>query len=237
MKDGRGSHKLSHVIADMSAAKSYTLIALAVVTILSLAILATWLVLLPQKPTFALQDATLYAFKLTNSNLFLTTTFQVTLSSRNPNRRVGVDYTRLGVYATYRNQQITNSTVLPQSYLGTKDMTVWSPFLSGVDVAISPNWVEGVRLDVEAGDVIVDVKVYGRLRWKVGSWLSGTYHLAVNCPVYLKMAGRAAEEGGNGAGAGAGGGGGGDWVAVIGGVRGGVRYDELDQGCNVVVST
>ncbi|KAH1030267.1 hypothetical protein J1N35_046096 [Gossypium stocksii] len=32
--------------------------------------------------------------------------FQVTVSSRNPNDRIGIYYDRLDLYATYRNQQI-----------------------------------------------------------------------------------------------------------------------------------
>ncbi|CAL1403819.1 unnamed protein product [Linum trigynum] len=202
-----------------SAAMRYIIMAAVALIIIGLTVLIMWAVLRPKKPTFLLQDATLYAFNLTNSNLFLTTTLQVTLSSRNPNRRVGIDYTRLGIYASYRNQQITLATELPQGYLGTKDVTMWSPFLYGETVPVSPNLVQAVGQDLAAGVVIVNVKVYGRVRWKVGSWLSGKYHLAVNCPAYLRSA--------------AGGGGGGGLVAVGGGA--GVKY-QFDHGCNVEVS-
>ncbi|CAN0900539.1 NDR1/HIN1-like protein 1 [Linum grandiflorum] len=204
--------------------KTYIIMAVAALSLIGLTILILWAILRPTKPTFLLQDATLYAFNLTNSNLFLTTTLQVTLSSRNPNRRVGVDYTRLGIYASYRNQQITLATQLPQGYVGTKDVTVWSPFLYGETVPVSPTLVQAVSQDLSAGVLILNVKVYGRLKWKVGSWLSGKYHLAVNCPTYLRSATHLA-----------GGGGGGSMLDIGGGV--GIKYQFDNQGCNVEVST
>ncbi|URD84308.1 hypothetical protein MUK42_08460, partial [Musa troglodytarum] len=46
------------------------------------------------------------------------------------------------------------------------------------------------RLDENAGYILLYVRVGGRLRWKVGTWISGHYHLQVNCPVFLTIDGR-----------------------------------------------
>ncbi|GAB2274561.1 hypothetical protein Dimus_009328 [Dionaea muscipula] len=147
-------------------------------------VLLVWLILRPTKPRFILQDATVYAFNVTEPNA-LTITFQVTLWSRNPNHRIGVYYEKLDVFAAYRNQQITLPTLLPASYQGHKDITVWSPYLYGVTVPVAPYLTASLWEDQNAGVVLVNVKIDGKVKWKVGTWVSGKYHLWVNCPAYI----------------------------------------------------
>lgn len=159
--------------------------AAAVVFATLFAVLLVWLILRPTKPQFVLQDATVYAFNLSGSN-FLTATLQVTLSSRNPNGRIGVYYDKLDVYAAYHSQQITAATRLPASYQGHKDITVWSPFVYGTAVPVAP-WLSQDEL---TGTVLIHVKVDGRVRWKVGTFITGSYHLYVNCPVYINLGSR-----------------------------------------------
>ena len=115
---------------------------------------------------------------------------QVTLSSHNPNARVGVYYHALRVYASYRSQQISLATALPDTYQGHRDFAVWSPFLFGNVVPVSPFVLSSLQQDQSAaGAVLVNVKVNGRVKWKVGSWVSGRYHIYVNCPAYIIFAG------------------------------------------------
>ncbi|GFZ20246.1 NDR1/HIN1-like 1 [Actinidia rufa] len=126
-------------------------------------VLLIFLILRPTKPHFLLLDATVFAFNSTptTSNL-LTTTLQVTLSSRNPNARIGIYYDKLDIYASYRSQQITLPTLLPEAYQGHKDVSVWSPFLYGNRGAGGP----------------------------VGTFVSGRYRLYVNCPAYIAFGNR-----------------------------------------------
>lgn len=83
--------------------------------VLLVTVLLVWAILRPQKPRFVLQDVTVYAFNASVPN-FLTSNFQLTLSSRNPNSKIGVYYDRLDVYATYRSQQITLRTRILPNY-------------------------------------------------------------------------------------------------------------------------
>nr|GLL43227.1 NDR1/HIN1-like protein 12 [Ipomoea trifida] len=147
-----------------------------------------WLILRPTKPRFILQDATVYNFNATTLNL-LTTNIQVTLASRNPNERIGIYYDRLDVYATYRGQQITLPTLLPVSYQGHKDVTIWSPFLNGNAVPVAPYLGVEISQDQNAGRVLINIRVDGRIRWKVGTFISGRYRLDANCPAYLSFGG------------------------------------------------
>lgn len=159
---------------------------LTLIILILLVILIIWLVLRPTKPKFYLRDLTISQFKLTQPNL-LNTNLQVTVASRNPNSRIGIYYDKLDVYAEYKDQRITVPTALPTGYQGHYDYAVWSPFLYGTAVPVSEYLAEALQQDENAGFLLVNVKVDGRLRWKVGSWVSGHYHIYVNCPSFLTV--------------------------------------------------
>jgi hypothetical protein len=152
-------------------------------------ILIVWAILRPSKPKFILQDATVYAFNVSYPN-FITSNFQVTVSSRNPDDRVGIYYDRLDIYATYRNQQITLRTSIPTSYQGHKEIDVWSPFIYGSAVPVSPYNSVALSQDQATGTVLLMIKIDGRVRFKVGTFISAKYHLNVRCPAYIQFGSR-----------------------------------------------
>ncbi|GMI71092.1 NDR1/HIN1-like 1 [Hibiscus trionum] len=152
--------------------------------IVLITILIIWAVLRPSKPRFVLQETTVYGFNASVPN-FLTSSFQVTVSSRNPNDRIGIYYDRLDIYATYRDQQITPRTALPPTYQGHKEVNVWSPFVYGNMVPISPDFSVALGSEQAAGSIFLTIKIDGRVRWKVGAFVSGRYHLYARCPAYI----------------------------------------------------
>jgi Late embryogenesis abundant protein len=165
------------------------LIALCIFIILVLlTIFIIWLVLRPTKPQYALQDLIVYNLNLTGST-FLSTTLQATLKSHNPNGRIGIYYDTLHIYAVYKGQQITIPTELPTQYLGHDDISVYSPYMYGTDVPLAPYLIVALNQDQAAGYVFIEVRVHGRLRWKVGTWISGHYHIDVSCPAFLSIGG------------------------------------------------
>ncbi|XP_062166822.1 NDR1/HIN1-like protein 1 [Alnus glutinosa] len=147
-------------------------------------VLLVWAILQPNKPRFILQDATVYAFNLSTPNL-LTSNFQVTLSARNPNDKIGIYYDRLDVYASYHSQQITLRTAIPPTYQGHKEINVWSPFIYGNEVPVAPYNSVALGQDQASGAVQLTIRIDGRVRWKVGTFISGRYHLYVRCPAYI----------------------------------------------------
>lgn len=159
---------------------------MALVVIILIIIFLFWVITKPTKPAFVLQDATVYAFNLSSPNT-LTSRLQVTLSSRNPNDKIGIYYDRLDVYASYRGQQISLATMLPASYQGHKDINVWSPYLYGNAVPISPYLCDSLTQDLNTGMVLVDIKINGKVRWRVGTFVSSRYHLNGNCPAYISF--------------------------------------------------
>ncbi|KAJ3681538.1 hypothetical protein LUZ60_016027 [Juncus effusus] len=163
------------------------------IIIILLIILIIYLVLRPTKPKYYLQDATIYNLNLTGPT-FLSTTMQVTLKSHNPNDKIGIYYDKLDVYAMYKGQQITIPTELPPGYQDHDDVNIWSPYLTGTDVPLAQYLCVSLDQDETAGYLMINVRINGRLRWKVGSWISGRYHIDVNCPAFLTVNG----EGDNG---------------------------------------
>ncbi|CAK9184682.1 unnamed protein product [Ilex paraguariensis] len=159
---------------------------LAFIIVVLFIILLVWLILRPTKPRFVLIDATVYTFNVSAPN-FLTSYLQITLSSRNPNDRIGIYYEKLDIYATYRGQQITLPTLLPTTYQGHKDVTVWSPYLFGNAVPVAPYLSVSLGQDQMAGTVLMNIRVDGRVKWKVGTFISGRYRLYVNCPAYFNF--------------------------------------------------
>ncbi|KAJ8510071.1 hypothetical protein OPV22_000505 [Ensete ventricosum] len=162
---------------------------LLLVIVALLVVLIVWLVLRPTKPKFYLQDASVVQFNLTSGVGLLTSVFQITLSSRNPNDHIGVYYDRIDAFVLYKGQQITAATALPPGYQGHNDVIVWSPYLYGAAVPLAPYLADALSQDENAGYILLYVRVDGRLRWKVGTWISGHYHLQVNCPVFLTIDG------------------------------------------------
>ncbi|XAR69820.1 hypothetical protein NMG60_11001545 [Bertholletia excelsa] len=159
--------------------------------ILLIVILLIWAILQPRKPRFILQDVTVFAFNVSAPNL-LTSNMQVTIYSRNPNDKIGIYYDRLDVYATYQNQQITYYTAIPSVYQGHKDVNVWSPFISGNNVPVAPYNGIALSQDQSDGTIGLLIKIDGRARFKVGTYVSKKYHLHVRCPAFINFGDRPA---------------------------------------------
>ncbi|GLT68697.1 hypothetical protein SLA2020_409050 [Shorea laevis] len=152
-------------------------------------ILIIWAILRPTKPTFILQDVTVYAFNASTPNL-LTSNFQVTITSRNPNDQIGIYYDKLDFYATYHGQQVTLRTGIPPTFQGSNEVNVWSPFIYGTDVPIAPFNSILLNQEQSSGGVTLLIMADGRVRWKVGSFTSGRYHLYVRCPAFISFGSR-----------------------------------------------
>ncbi|CAN8316566.1 unnamed protein product [Cochlearia groenlandica] len=156
------------------------------IIIVLITIFLVWIILQPRKPRFILQDATVFSFNLSQPNL-LSSNFQVTIATRNPNSRIGIYYDRLHVYATYRNQQITLRTAIPPTYQGHKEDNVWSPFIYGNAVPIAPYNAVALGDEKNRGTVPLIIRADGRVRWKVGTVITGKYHLHVRCEAYINI--------------------------------------------------
>ncbi|KAJ9694989.1 hypothetical protein PVL29_010463 [Vitis rotundifolia] len=148
--------------------------------IILVVVLLVWAILQPKEPRFVLQDPTIYALNISTPNI-LTINIQVTITTRNPNDKIGIYYDKLVTYATYRGQQITPAYLIPPTYQGHKEIITWSPFLSGTGVPVAPYNAIALNQDQSYGAITLIIKINGRVRWKVGTFTSGRYNLNVKC--------------------------------------------------------
>ncbi|CAK9158245.1 unnamed protein product [Ilex paraguariensis] len=139
-----------------------------------------WLILHPTKPEFSLKEADIYQLTLSDPHL-LNSSIQITLLSKNPNKKVGVYYDVLQVYASYKGQQITVDTSIPPFYQGHEDSNLLTASLVGTGLPVAASFGYEVGRDQTAGKLVLNLKANGRLRWKVGTWVSGRYRFNVNC--------------------------------------------------------
>ncbi|KAI4375837.1 hypothetical protein MLD38_013658 [Melastoma candidum] len=166
-------------------------VGLVIFFILLVIVLIVFAILHPRKPTFVLQDATVYAFNVSTypPNL-LTSTFQVTVLAHNPNDNIAIYYDTLDAYATYQGQQITLRSRLPPTYADDNTNQVWSPFIYGNQVPIAPYNAEILTQAEAIGSVTVNIKIDGGLRWRVGAITTGSYNIHIQCPAYITFGGQ-----------------------------------------------
>ncbi|KAL9337182.1 hypothetical protein Peur_068951 [Populus x canadensis] len=155
-------------------------------TTLLLLILMIWLILRPAKPEFTLKEADIYQLSLSGPNL-LNSSIQLTLLSKNPNQKVSIYYDELQVYAAYKGQQITVDTFVPPFYQGHQDSNLLTASLVGTGLPVAPSFNYEVGRDRTAGKLVLNLKVNGRIRWKVGTWVSGRYRINVNCLAVMAL--------------------------------------------------
>ncbi|KAF6159640.1 hypothetical protein GIB67_034602 [Kingdonia uniflora] len=146
-----------------------------------------WLILRPAKPEFYLKQADVYQFNLSGSSHLLNSSIQITLVSRNPNTKVGIYYDQLKACASYKSQQITIGAPIPPFYQGHEDRNLLIASLIGTGLSVSPSFGYEVSRDQVVGKVVLQLKVNGRLRWKVGTWVSGQYRLSVVCVTMMSF--------------------------------------------------
>ncbi|KAL0452366.1 UNVERIFIED_CONTAM: NDR1/HIN1-like protein 26 [Sesamum latifolium] len=148
-----------------------------------------WLVLHPSKPHFSLKQADINQLNLTAASS-LTSYIQLTLLSTNPNKKVGIYYDQFLLYASYNGQKITNITAIDPFYQDREETNLLSASLVGSEQTVAPALAYQVKRDEGTGKVGLSFKVMGRLRWKVGTWISGRYRFNVNCVSVVAFGGR-----------------------------------------------
>ncbi|XP_058086285.1 NDR1/HIN1-like protein 26 [Magnolia sinica] len=139
-----------------------------------------WLILRPSKPQFYLKETDIYQLNLSGAQL-LNSSIQITVLSKNPNKKVGIYYDQLQAYASYKAQQITPASSLPPFYQGHEDNNLLTASLLGSWVPVAPSFGYEVGRDQASGKLFLGLKLNGHLRWKVGTWVSGRHRFNVDC--------------------------------------------------------
>ncbi|KAF8016060.1 hypothetical protein BT93_H1574 [Corymbia citriodora subsp. variegata] len=171
------------------------IIIITIIITISITVSATLLareILRPRKPRLTLQDITIptlnVSFANNNQTFLLNSTFQITLSSRNPHGNPrSILYDDLRVYMSYHDQQITLAMRLPPTYQPRGGSDVWSPLVYGPSVPIDRYTALALNQDISNGFVMMKVKLQGHVSWRPGIFTSGSF-ISVDCPAYITTA-------------------------------------------------
>lgn len=145
-------------------------------------------VLHPTKPHFSLEQVNINQLFVSPTHL-VNSSIQLTLISTNPNQRFGIYYDQIQLYASYKAQQITLHSSLAPFYQDHKDTNLMSALLVANALPVAPSFNYDLGRDQMGGRLVLNVKAYGMLRWKLGTWVSGNYRFSVKCVVVLLVFG------------------------------------------------
>ncbi|XP_058087554.1 NDR1/HIN1-like protein 10 [Magnolia sinica] len=157
-----------------------------IVVVLGIAALVIWLVLRPSKVKVHVDSATLTQFNLTNSNnLYYNLSLDIAI--RNPNKRIGIYHDKLEANAYYEGQRF-DYVPLPTFYEGHKNTTSLYPVFTG-QAAIPLQSSDVVVFNRENGDGLfsIDVKIYARIRFKIGSIKTNRYKPSFKCELRVPL--------------------------------------------------
>ncbi|KAF8009540.1 hypothetical protein BT93_J0522 [Corymbia citriodora subsp. variegata] len=152
--------------------------------LVGLAFLVIWLVVHPRRLVFTVDDAYIDHYNLTKDHL--TATFDLSLRSFNPNRRIAVYYDDVQVTVEYDDQDLANSTAEP-FFQGRKNETKLHVMPQAQDVALRRRVSRNLRIERSAGAVQLKVRLRAKVRYKVGIWKSRHRTLKVYCAPVLGL--------------------------------------------------
>ncbi|XP_054813834.1 uncharacterized protein At1g08160-like [Prosopis cineraria] len=156
---------------------------LALVILLGIAVLITWLVLKPRGLVYTVENASIHNFNLTDAN-HLYANFDFTIRSYNPNSRVSFYYDSVEISAKYKDQTLATNGVQPffQSH---RNVTRLQVRLTSQTVALYGSMPKDLRLEKRSGDIELDVLMKARIRFKVRLWKSEERTMRIFCSPVL----------------------------------------------------
>ncbi|XP_062167258.1 NDR1/HIN1-like protein 3 [Alnus glutinosa] len=156
------------------------------VVIIGLAALIFWLIFRPTNVKFYVTDASLTEFTFTGNNT-LQYNLAVNITVRNPNRKIGVYYDTIEARAYYEDQRFDTESLTP-FYQGHKTTSYLNTAFEGQHlVLLGTDELSQFNAEKTAGVYTVDVKLYLRIRFKVGKVRIGRLKPKVKCDLKVPL--------------------------------------------------
>ncbi|XVE96311.1 hypothetical protein REPUB_Repub02eG0210400 [Reevesia pubescens] len=150
------------------------------VVIIGLAVLIFWLIFRPTAVKFHVRDVSPTEFNLTNNNT-LNYNLALNITVRNPNRRIGIHYDRIEARAYYEDQRFATQT-LTSFYQGHKNTSFLNPVFRGQQIVmLGADETSKFNEESTRGIYSIDVKLYLRIRFKVGRVRTGRFKPKISC--------------------------------------------------------
>ncbi|KAL6204900.1 hypothetical protein ACLB2K_022167 [Fragaria x ananassa] len=160
------------------------IILLAIVVLLGLAVLITWLVVKPKRLVYTIENSSIKGYNLTNDHL--SATFDFTVRSYNPNKRVSFYYDSIEATVNYNDQTLAFSAVEP-FYQRHRNVTRFNVEFVAISTALPSFVSKDFLLEKATGKVQLDVWLKARIRYKVGAWKSRHRTLRISCSPVLEF--------------------------------------------------
>ncbi|XP_018851217.1 NDR1/HIN1-like protein 10 [Juglans regia] len=158
-----------------------------VAIVVGLAVLIFWLIVRPNRVKFHVTDASLTQFNFTTNNNTLHYNLSLDINVRNPNKKIGIYYDRIEARAYFEDQRFSTVT-LPPFYQGHKNTTVLSPVFKGQQVVLlGAEGLSELNSDKSGGVFDVDVKLYLRIRFKLGKVKSWRMRPKIKCDLKVPL--------------------------------------------------
>ncbi|XP_022766974.1 NDR1/HIN1-like protein 10 [Durio zibethinus] len=154
--------------------------------VIGLAVLIFWLIFRPNRIKVHVTDVSLTEFNLTSNNT-LNYNLVVNMTVRNPNRRIGIYYDRIEARAYYEDQRFDTQTLNP-FYQGHKNTSFLNPVFSGEHfVSLGAEETSKFNEETTNGLYSIDVKLYLRIRLKIGRIKTGRFKPKISCDLKVPL--------------------------------------------------
>ncbi|XP_045814398.1 uncharacterized protein At1g08160-like [Trifolium pratense] len=159
------------------------IIILALIILVGIAVLISWLVLKPKHLQYSVEDASIHNFNLTDAN-HLNAKFDFTIRAKNPNSKVSIYYDSIEVSVSYEDQTLATNTIQPY-FQPHKNVTRLHVGLTAQTAALYGSVPKDIKIERSSGDIQLDVFVRARIRFKVGVWKSKHRVIKIFCSPVL----------------------------------------------------
>lgn len=161
--------------------RRFLAVAIAFFVVVGVATLILWLVLRPRLPQFSVSSASVSSFNLSSSQQ-LSADFDVTLTVRNPNKKMGVQYDGVRAAVLYGGETISE-TSLPPFYQSKGNVTTVHARLVAAGEYVVGDVTNGINSDRSHGNGAVRFQ-FRVLSWAVfnsGGWRTRRHVMRVYC--------------------------------------------------------
>lgn len=156
-----------------------------VVVIVGIAALVFWLIVRPNKVKFHVTEATLTQFNYTNNKLYYDLALNFTI--RNPNKRLGIYFDTVEARALYEDARFDTENITP-FYMGHKTTHEASTEFKGENlIALTSDQTSEYNKETTSGVYNIDVKLYLRIRFKLGVFKTGKFKPKINCDLKVPL--------------------------------------------------
>ncbi|KAL5709200.1 hypothetical protein ACHQM5_019915 [Ranunculus cassubicifolius] len=159
-------------------------------TILLLVIIAAVAIYVIYRPNylkFHVVNASLTEFKLTNDSNNLVHNLKIDVAARNPNKKIGVYYDHIEAVVLYGGEEF-DRVILDGFHQGSKNTTLIKPVFQGNGtVRLGGSDIKQFNKESNDGAFNIDLRMFLRVRFKVGILKTFTFKPKVKCDVKVPL--------------------------------------------------